>query len=359
MTDTIRLGIAGGSQGRRHVMAFNKIEGVELSAFADPSEQSRERMSGAFGFEKTFQSCTEMVESGSIDAVVIATPTAMRAKHVGEALNAELHTLSEMPPATTASEMSQFATTAGLVGKTYMYANLNRFTPQVQEARNLVESGKLGDIFNAEGRWQLGWWPYENENWRGQSDHGGGVLLDMAAQVIDTLWYVMGCPDPAEAMASQYNFFMKGETGEDEAVAEDSITGMLRFRNGASLNVASSFFAHIDGDRTAWNAPEIREMKINGTQSALDIERGIRTSIDREKQLVSTSYAQAGAPSDTISSQALDFISSIREGRDPRNPAKQAVTLMKILDGLKTSATEKKSVSIKTERSLDDLFNSM
>ncbi len=340
-------------------MAFNKIEGVELTAFADPSEQSRERMASTFGFKKTYESCTEMVESGEIDAVVIATPTAMRARHVSEALNAELHTLSEMPPATNASEMSQFATTASLVGKTYMFANLNRFSPQVEEARKLVSSGELGDVFNADGRWQYAWWPYDNENWRTQADQGGGVLLDMAAQIIDSLWYVMGCPDPAEAMASSYSFFMNKESSLQDSIAEDTISGMLRFRNGASLNIASMFFSHAEGKRSAWNSPEVREMRINGSLSSLDLERGTQITVGGQKEITNKSYTSKLSDADTFLAQAQEFISAIREEREPRSSAKQAINLMKMLDALKNSAKDKQSVSIKTERSLDDLFNAM
>ncbi|MCH6255482.1 Gfo/Idh/MocA family oxidoreductase [Puniceicoccaceae bacterium K14] len=359
MQETIRLGIAGGGIGRRHTIAFRNIEGIELTAFSDPSEETRKRMQESFGFSHTFADFTEMVQSGKIDAVVVATPTHLRSKHVSEALEAGLHTLGEMPPCGNYSEMSRIATAASLIGKVYMFASHHRFAPEIAEAHKQIANGDAGDIFHADTKWQWAWWPYDDDNWRGDSDLSGGALLDMGASLIDAAWYAMGSPSPVEAMATQFSHFMKSAVKDPERLAEDTSTGMVRFKNGASLNYSVMCFSHIANERNGWNSPEVRESHIYGIKASYDLENAERVAVGEDKQIERDTYAKKLGLPQLLSLQAKEFISSIREEREPINSAKEALELMKMMDALKKSAKEKEGVPIKVERSLDDLFSGM
>lgn len=356
MEKTIRLGIAGGGIGRRHTMAFRGIEGVELTAFSDPSEETRKRMEDAFGFEHTYEDYSEMIQSGTIDAIVIATPTHLRSKHVSEALDAGLHTLGEMPPSGNYSEMSRIATAANLINKVYMFSSPHRFAPEIAEAHKQIAAGEAGEIYHAETKWQWAWWPYDETNWRGDSELSGGALLDMGATIIDAAWFAMGTPAPIEAMATHFSHFIKDETESPEKLAEDTSTGMVRFKNGASLNYNAMCFAHIAHDRNGWNSPEIKHARIYGTKASYDLETIERVSVGEGRQIEKKTYAKRLNLPQLLALQAKEFIAAIREERDPINSSKQALELMKMLDALKLSAKDRESTKIKTERTLDDLY---
>ncbi len=350
------MGLSGGRFGERHARAFAETEGVELIGIADLNEEIRKKMIDTYGFQKGFESHSELVHSGEIDAIIITTPTNLHERHVSEAFDADLHVLSEKPPATNAREMSQIITTAGLVGKTYMWARQQRFSNELQKARKMIASEELGDVYHASAKWQWGWWPFEPDCWRGSIERGGGALLDIGIHIIDSLWFTMGCPDPVEAFASAHNLLMKNEMSDPDDAAEDSSFGMVRFKNGATLTYETSFLTHIDGPRTLRDSSNVHELNVFGSLASVNLVSGEKIQAKTREGIEVNAYAEEIEQPEMFKRQAKEFIDSINEKREPQNSGKQGLTLMKMLDALAESAKEKRAVSIKAERSLEDLF---
>lgn len=358
MSNSIRLGIAGGRFGERHAAAFKEIEGVELMGIAELDEARRNSLLNTYGLKQAFETWQELIDSGDLDAIVICLPTHLHERAISAAFDAGLHVLCEKPPAVTESEMSKIVSSAGFCGKTFMWARQQRFSPQIQSARKLVAAGELGDVYRGEASWHWGWWPFDNDNWRGDRERGGGALLDIGIHIIDSIWYAMGCPDPVEAMASSHSLFLKDRVPDPDTVAEDSVFGMIRFKNGASLNFSAMFFSHVDGLRSHWNAPTEETLRLFGTQGSVDLVKGEQTVTTNPDAQV-TSYSSSTSEEEWFVDQAREFIDSIHESREPENSGKQGLTLMKMLDALALSAKEKRAVSIKATRSLDDLFGGL
>lgn len=355
MSNSIRLGIAGARFGERHAAAFNTIDGITLAGVADLDEKRRTSLLDTYGFENGFDTYKEMIDSGNLDAVVICLPTESHERAISAAFDANLHALCEKPPAVSASEMSRIVSSAGFCGRTFMWARQQRFSPQIKTARSLIADGELGDIYRGEASWHWGWWPFENGDWRGDRDKGGGALLDIGIHIIDSLWYAMGCPDPVEAMASRHSLFLKERVPDPDTCAEDSVFGMVRFKNGASLNFSAMFFGHVNGPPSHWGAPVEQTLRLFGTKGSLDLVKAERIETNNLEGSVNP-YANPTDEDDWFVQQAQEFLDSIREEREPENSGKQGLTLMKMLDALALSAKEKKAVPIKTTRSLEDLF---
>ncbi len=358
MSNSIRLGIAGGRFGAKHAAAFGKIEGVQLSGVADLDETRRNSMVDTYGFHQGFETWQELVESGSLDAVVICLPSHLHERAVGAAFDAGLHVLCEKPPAVSESEMSKIVSSAGFCGKTFMWAQQQRFSPRIQSARAIVKAGEIGEIYRGEASWHCAWWPYDDDNWRGDREQGGGALLDIGIHAIDSIWYAMGTPDPVEAMASSHSLFLKDRAPDPDTLAEDSVFGMVRFKNGASLNFSAMFFGHVAGPKSHWGAPTEQTQRLFGTLGSLDLAKGERTVAASTDSRVEA-YAADSSEDEWFIHQAQEFIDSINESREPENNGKQGLTLMKMLDALALSAKEKRAVPIKATRSLDDLFGGL
>lgn len=359
MSDKLRIGFAGGVMGRSHMKGFAALDDVEMAAVAEPQEELRQELLDTFGFQYSFPDLESMIADGGIDAVVIATPTYLHEQHASLAFDAGLHVLSEKPPAVNAREMSHIVTTAGLVGKTYMWARQQRFSPQLQEARRLVEAGEIGDVYFAEGRWQWGWWPLPQVDWRGSKEKHGGCLIDIGIHLLDSLWFVMGCPDPEEALGTIYNPFLRELVEDPEDAAEDTAAGMIRFRNGASVQFSAMNFSHVAGPETSWKAPHRRALQVFGTKAFLDLETGEKSVVAIKEKAMVESYAEPLPYPQLFERQAREFTDAIKEERAPQNDAKQGLTLMKMLDAVRESAREKRAVPIKTERSLEDLMGGL
>lgn len=358
MSNSIRLGIAGGRFGEKHAIAFSKIDGITLAGVADLDEKRRTSLLDTYKFENSFESFQDMVDSGGLDAVVICLPTEAHERAIGAAFDANLHVLCEKPPASNESEMSRIVSSAGFCGRTFMWARQQRFSPPISAARSLIADGELGDIYRGDASWNWGWWPFENSNWRGDRDKAGGALLDIGIHMIDSLWYAMGCPDPVEAMASRHNLFLKHQVPDPDTCAEDSVFGMIRFKNGASLNFSAMFFGHVNGPPSHWGAPVEQDLRLFGTKGSIDLVKGERIESSPSRTSVE-SYAKTTDEAEWFVLQAQEFIDSIREEREPENSGKQGLTLMKMLDALALSAKEKRAVPIKITRSLEDLFGGL
>lgn len=358
MNEPIRVGIAGGNWGRTQATAFREIEGVSLAAIAEKDDDLRNELVDTFGFGNSYERYEEMILSGGLDALVACLPADGHERATSAGFDADLHVLCESPPAINESEMSRVVSAAGFCGKVYMWGRHSRFDPRIQRARKLVADGALGEVYRAEAIGRLAWWPYDDNNWRGSRERGGGALLDRALPLIDDLWYSMDCPDPMEAMAARHSLFLADRVADPSDVAEDSFFGNARFKNGASLSVSSTSFGHIDAPPNADGIPERRNLALYGTLGSLDLVKG---TIARStgSQVTVEPYAEAISEQAQIRAQAQEFIDAIREEREPLNNGKQGLSLMKLLDAFASSAKEKKAMPIKVARSLDDLFGGL
>ena len=359
MSSELRLGLAGARFGEKHAAAFCQVDGVILAAISDPDESRRQALVDEYEIKRAFDTYDEMLNAGELDAVVICLPTALHERSVSAAFDAGLHVLCEKPPAVSESEMSKIVSSAGFCGKTYMWARQQRFSPAIAMAREIIERGEIGEAYRGESSWQWAWWPFENDNWRGNRDNGGGALLDIGIHMIDSVWYPMGCPDPVEAMASRHSLFLDGRVPDRDEVAEDSVYGMLRFKNGSSMSFSTAFFGHFEGEKEPWGSPSNFGVQLFGTSGSLDLAKGHRV-VAQQPEIVSISYADGPSDeSDWFLAQAQEFVDAIREEREPLNDGKQGLTLMRILDALALSAKEKRAIPIKATRSLDDLFGGL
>ncbi|MCK4249058.1 MAG: Gfo/Idh/MocA family oxidoreductase, partial [Candidatus Omnitrophica bacterium] len=90
---TIRIGLIGlGSMGQVHLKSMADIEGLEVTAVCDANPKTIESFKGA-----KFTDSSELINSGKIDAVIIATPHYFHTPVSIEALQKGLHVLVEKP----------------------------------------------------------------------------------------------------------------------------------------------------------------------------------------------------------------------------------------------------------------------
>ena len=99
----VRYGIIGiGAMGREHVENLRHIEGAHVTAIADPDEGSREAgRSQLVGQVEVFEDYRELLSSGLVDAVIIATPNYTHVDVLQDALATDLHVFIEKPLCTT------------------------------------------------------------------------------------------------------------------------------------------------------------------------------------------------------------------------------------------------------------------
>lgn len=348
---TTRIALVGAHYGATLASGFADLENAQLVALADPEPQTRQAAAASLGIaaDSCFDSLDDLLLSTKIDALIVASPTHLHERHVGAAFDHGLHVLCASPVGARSSEVSHVVTSSGLVGKTFMWANPLRYDPRVSIAQALVDAGEVGEPLYGSASIHIADWPHAPSSWRLERDLGGGALLEVGAQTLDALWFAMGAPDPIEAMASRFDTFSAKYVDGLEHAAEDSITGMVRFKNGACLQITAQLKAPLPSGESR------QAMSFTGTRGSIDIANGQR----RDSEGKAYDYARASCSSSQLRALAVSFLQAVESGEEPVANGKQALAFHKIVDALLTSAREKEAVSIKVERTLDDLFGGL
>ena len=115
MTEEIRFGIVGtGMMGIEHIMNLQAIEGNVIKAICDPNEKSlntaREVTNGE---AECFTNHEELLASGKVDALVVATPNMTHTEILLDVIEAKIPVMIEKPLCTTTSDCAKIISAAG------------------------------------------------------------------------------------------------------------------------------------------------------------------------------------------------------------------------------------------------------
>lgn len=200
----ITIGLIGyGGIGRVHALAYRAIPfyyglpaaTVKIVGVATTRPASAQKAAQEIGCEFWTDDYRELLARPDIDVVDVTTPNHVHAEIVIAAAQAGKHIYCEKPLAMTVAEgqrMVAAATQAGV--KTQMTFNL-RFFPAVARARQLIESGFLGNIFSFRGRYYRSSYIAADKplSWRLRKDvSGGGALFDLGSHILDLIYYLLG-----------------------------------------------------------------------------------------------------------------------------------------------------------------------
>src|SRR5437868_1241748 len=100
---SVRIGVIGiGGMGTGHCASMDQIEEARLAAVCDIDPAAAKLASEKFGVPG-FESADELLDSGLVDAVIIATPHYFHSPYAIQAFKRGIHVLSEKPIAVAVS----------------------------------------------------------------------------------------------------------------------------------------------------------------------------------------------------------------------------------------------------------------
>lgn len=257
-----RIGIVGiGNMGRAHAQYINngRIRGAELTAVCDISPRALKWAEDELGDEvKRFSSIEELLESGCVDGVIIATPHYDHPSLAIQAFDAGLHVLVEKPAGVYTKQVEEMNQAAQKSGKVFGIMFNQRTNPLYQKVRDLVHSGELGDLKRV--IWIITDWYrsqsyYDSGGWRATwAGEGGGVLLNQAPHQLDLWQWIFGMPTRLRAFCHEGKFH--------NIEVEDDVTAYLEYANGST-----GVFITTTGD-----TPGTNRLEISGTRGKLVVE---------------------------------------------------------------------------------------
>ena len=193
----VRVGIIGtGGMGQGHAAYMNELEECQLTAICDIEPDVCKQVSEQYGVPG-FERHTDLLDSGLVDLVLIATPHYDHPPIAIDAFQRGIHVLSEKPIAVTVSAADAMIKAARKSRCTFGVMYQMRTEARSIAAKRLIDSGALGEVYRTS--MIMGWYRtqayYDSGTWRATwTGEGGGVLINQAPHYLDIFAWLGGLP---------------------------------------------------------------------------------------------------------------------------------------------------------------------
>lgn len=193
MKSELRYGIIGvGSMGREHISNIKVMGGAAVTAICDPHRPSIGAALAMAPEAATFSDHRALLDSGLIDAVVIATPNDNHVAVLKDALATDLAVFVEKPLATTVSDLQSILQwDAQRSAMTWMGLEY-RFMPPVTEAIARAKDGDAGKIHQISIREHREPFYPKVDNWNRFTERTGGTLVEKCCHYFNLMDLVLG-----------------------------------------------------------------------------------------------------------------------------------------------------------------------
>ena len=308
----MRIALAGaGAFGIKHLEALARIDGVQVVSVVSRTLKQAPEVAKKYGAAHASVDLQDALDSVDVDAVILCTPTQLHALQSIAALRAGKHVQVEIPLADNWADAQEVARVARETGLTCMVGHTRRFNPSHQWVHNRIVAGELSiqqmDV-------QTYFFRRSNMNALGQPRSWvDNLLWHHAAHTIDLFSYQ--CGEPIE----QANV-LAGPLHSELGIPMD-MSIQLRSQSGKLCTLSLSF--NNDGPIGTF----FRYICDNGTYIARydDLFTGRDDPVDVSKVAVSM---------DGIELQDREFVSAIREGREPNSSVSSVLGCYEVLGRL-------------------------
>jgi predicted dehydrogenase len=189
--------VGTGFIGPVHVEALRRI-GVEVRGVLGSSVEKSRQAAQSMNLEVAYTDYQVIVDDPSVDAIHITTPNKSHLDMCRRALEAGKHVVCEKPLAMNAQETAELVALAAANPRLIAAVNYNkRFYPLVQQARDMVLAGEIGEIRAVRGGYLQDWLMYDTDwNWRLVPEEGGATraIGDIGTHWMDLIQFVTGMP---------------------------------------------------------------------------------------------------------------------------------------------------------------------
>ncbi len=308
---TVNVAIIGTKfMGKAHSNAWNSVNHFfnldirpVMKVACGQDEKGTKDFAMNWGWEEAVTDWKKVVEREDIDIIDICTPTYLHKDIVIAAAKNGKQIFCEKPIALNyaeAKEMYEAAHGAGVLH--YLNHNYRR-TPAVAFAKQMIEEGKIGEIFHWRGTYLQDWItdPEFPLTWHLQSKFaGGGPHYDLNSHSVDLARYLIGEVGSVSAMMKTFvserplpgagaGTFKSGSAGtsKQKVTVDDAAFMVVEFEDGALGSFEASRFAsgrknynyfEIYGSKGSliFNLERMNELQYLNLEDPVD-EQGFRT----------------------------------------------------------------------------------
>ena len=214
-----------GAIGPIHARAIEELENVNFYAVCDNNPERIEKCKKEYDV-KAYLDFDEMLLDNEIDSVHICTPHYLHFEMIKKALSYGKTVVCEKPVTMTRAEYEELYSLPNADKACVVLQN--RFNPCTLKFKEIVESGKMGELKTARAvvTWMRDADYYMQDAWRGKWEtEGGGVLINQAVHTLDYFSYILGGVKSVRAQMSNF-------TLEDVIEVEDTMSASLILKDG-------------------------------------------------------------------------------------------------------------------------------
>ncbi len=257
----VRFGIIGcGSMGRAHAHKITETKAKDfcLTAVADVVLKRATALGRPLGVE-CFKDGGRLIDSGLVDAVIIATPHYFHPPLAIHAARRGLHVLSEKPMGVAVGPVRAMIADCRTRRVALGVMFQRRTIPAMRKFKQLVDAGAVGEIFRVEmlcSSWYRTQSYYDSGDWRGSwAGEGGGILINQAPHSLDIFQWIGGMPKSVVATV---------DTRHHRIEVENTINAIFDYGNGKHGYMYA----------TTAEAPGLDRFTVSGDKGTLVAEGG-------------------------------------------------------------------------------------
>ena len=178
--------IGFGGMGSWHVNHVQKSDVLELAGIYDIDEAKKEKARDMGIY--SYASLDEVINDKSVELVTIAIPNDVHLDTVVRCLEGGKHVICEKPVALSSEDLEKMISASKKSGKLFTVHQNRRWDVDYLAMQSLADSGEIGAPLRVESR--IHGSRGIPSDWRGEKEHGGGMILDWGIHLIDQLMLI-------------------------------------------------------------------------------------------------------------------------------------------------------------------------
>jgi len=192
----IKTAIVGtGFMGKVHAENVRRLGNIEVAAIVGSRPETAQKFAASIDVPFATSDLGEVLKNPDIQAVHICTPNVQHFPMALAAVNAGKAVLCEKPFTMNVDEAQKLVAAAAEKKTVNAVQHNLRYYPVVQQIRQMIAAGDLGEILIVQGTYSQDWLLYDTDwNWRLASESNGKlrVMGDIGSHWMDMIQHLTG-----------------------------------------------------------------------------------------------------------------------------------------------------------------------
>ena len=331
MSLSSKLGLSSGGKVRYGVVGVGDISqeallpGVahtgnsEVTALVTDDPKKAQEVGRRYGVEDSYgyEQFADVLGSGKIDAIYLATPNWRHAEFAVPALKAGIHVLCEKPLEVSSEKARTILDAQRASSAKLMVAYRLHFEPATLDAIRRIRAGELGELIAFTSCFgQM----VDPKNHRAQNGVLAGPLFDMGPYPVNATRYLFG-EEPEEVVSAVASRSPNSDLGD----LDDTVAVTLRYPGGKLAQFTVSYFAN-----------SVDSYIIAGTKGSIHMSPayGFGEGLEQNLTIGEKKSSKTFKATDQFGGELRYFSQCILEDKDPEPDAEEGLADLRVLEGI-------------------------